>query len=249
MKNSSIEWTTDTFNPWWGCTKVSPGCTHCYAETLSNRYGKDVWGAGKQRLRTSAKYWEGPLAWDRKAARTGQIRRVFCASMADVFDPEVPAEWRADLFELIRQTQNLSWLLLTKRPSEIPSLGLPPETVWLGTSVEDQRRAQERIPQLLKIPATVHFLSVEPLLEPVDLGSLQGINWIICGGESGPRCRPMNIEWARSVRDQCRDAGIAFFCKQLGGHPDKRKRMDQFPEDLRIREFPESSPIQQLSLL
>jgi protein gp37 len=234
MKNSSIEWTDDTFKPWWGCTKVSPGCTHCYAETLSSRYGKDVWGPGKQRQRMSAKYWEGPLAWDRKVV-PGEIRRVFCASMADVFDPDVPPEWRADLFELIRQTRNLSWLLLTKRPDEIPSLGLPPETVWLGTSVEDQRRADERIPQLLNIPATVHFLSVEPLLEAVDLGSLQGINWIICGGESGLHCRPMNVEWARSVRDQCKNASVAFFMKQMAGHP---KGSNPIPADLMIREFP-----------
>jgi protein gp37 len=237
MKDTAIEWADDTFNPWWGCTKVSPGCTHCYAETLSNRYGKDVWGPGKERWRTSAKYWEGPIAWDRKAAREGKRRRVFCASMADVFDPEVPMHWRSDLYDLIRKTPNLDWMLLTKRPGLIKSLSAPPETVWLGTSVEDQRRADERIPELLAVPAAIHFLSVEPLLEPVQL-NLQGIDWVIVGGESGPRPSAMSIEWARAPRDQCASAGIAFFMKQLGGYPDKRKRMDQFPEDLRIREFP-----------
>jgi protein gp37 len=240
MKDTLIEWADDTFNPWWGCTKVSPGCAHCYAETLSNRYGKDVWGPGKERSRRSPKYWEGPMAWDRKAAREGERRRVFSGSMCDVFDSAAPMQWRSDLYDLIRKTRNLDWMLLTKRPSEINSLGAPPEKIWLGTSVEDQRRADERIPELLAVPAAVHFLSVEPLLESVQL-NLQGIDWVIVGGESGPRPRPMKVEWARHLKDQCRAAGIAFFMKQLGGYPDKRKKMEQFPEDLRIREFPTRS--------
>jgi protein gp37 len=238
MKDTAIEWADDTFNPWWGCTKVSPGCTHCYAETLSTRYGKDVWGPGRERWKMSAKYWEGPLAWNHKAARDGRRRRVFCASMADVFDPAAPTSWRSDLYELICKTPNLDWMLLTKRPSEINSLGLPPERVWLGTSVEDQERADSRIRELLKIPAAIHFLSVEPLLEQVTIENPTGIDWVIVGGESGPRARPMNIEWARQLKDQCKAAGIAFFMKQLGGYPDKRKSMDQFPEDVRVREFP-----------
>lgn len=237
MKNSSISWTHHTFNPWIGCTKVSPGCANCYAEVDRSTCFLGVkWGRGAPRHRT--KTCGDPLAHDRAAKRAGEIHRLFCASLADVFDPEVPMQWRSDLYDLIRKTRNLDWLLLTKRPSEINSLGVPPDKVWLGTSVEDQYRADERIPELLKIPAAIHFLSVEPLLEPVDLGGLHGIDWVIVGGESGPRLRPMKIEWARSLRDQCRAAGIAFFMKQLGGYPDKQESLDQFPEDLRIREFP-----------
>src|SRR3979490_3351945 len=118
MKNSLIEWTHHTWNPWSGCTKVSPGCAHCYAETLSKRWGKDIWGPGKERQRTSAAYWRQPLRWDRESASIGERKRVFCASMADVFDSEVPRQWRSDLFDLIRKTQHLDWLLLTKRPEE-----------------------------------------------------------------------------------------------------------------------------------
>jgi protein gp37 len=238
MKNSAISWTHHTFNPWIGCTKVSPGCQHCYAETLNKRYGKDLWGPGKERQRTSPAYWKQPLAWQRDALISGKQTRVFCASMADVFDPVVPVEWRWDLFKLIRKTPNLSWLILTKRPGEISSLGLPTENVWLGTSVEDQRRVMERIPAMLRTPAAIHFLSAEPLLENVTLGNMQGIDWVICGGESGPRARPMNIEWARQLKLQCESANVAFFMKQLGGYPNKRESMDQFPDDLRIQEIP-----------
>lgn len=161
--------------------------------------------------------------------------------MADVFDPEAPPEWRGDLFKLIEATPNLWWLLLTKRPeSVIEMIGghALPLNVWLGTSVEDQARADLRIPALLKVTATVRFLSVEPLLESVDLGNLTGIHWVIVGGESGPRCRPFDTAWARSIRDQCRAAGTAYFCKQLGGYPSKRHELLDFPADLRIREMP-----------
>jgi protein gp37 len=236
MKDTSIEWATSTFNAWWGCTKVSPGCTHCYAETLSNRYGKDVWGPGKERWRTSAKYWEGPLKWNQEAAQSGKSWRVFCNSMSDVFDSSAPDKWRSDLFGLIRRTPNLSWLILTKRLGEISKDLALPCNVWLGASVEDQRRADERIPDLIKVPAAIHFLSVEPLLEAVDLGDLHGIDWVIVGGESGRGYRPMDVEWALSVRDQCRNAGVRFFFKQMSGL--KSGSMDGAPVDLRIQEFP-----------
>jgi protein gp37 len=235
MKNTSIEWCDMTFNPWQGCTKVSPGCEHCYAESLSKRWGKDIWGSGKERARTSEAYWRQPLLWDREAAMLGQRKRVFCASMADVFDEAVPSNWRFDLFELIEQTPSLDWLLLTKRPQNIFSMvvelinteadgdwpeDLPPN-VWIGTSVEDQKRADIRIPALLKVSAAVHFLSVEPLLEPVDLGNISDIEWLICGEESGARARPMNAEWALAIRDQCLSASVPFFFKQWGGRTPK----------------------------
>jgi protein gp37 len=280
VKDSKIEWTDHTFNPWWGCTKVSPGCLNCYAETLDKRTGGNHWGKGAPRRRTSAANWRQPLKWQREAikdeydhdsdawCRDEDFRwerpRVFCASMADWLDPEVPVEWLADLLDLIRQTPNLDWLLLTKRPglwrdrlgdvyihhmrsktgfpgsptdfeSWIVNWRLcnkPPANVWIGSSVEDQTRADERIPQLLQIPARVRFLSCEPLLGPVDLDyqwtwgkvrkqdkSLMDaprIDWVIVGGESGPKSRPMHADWARDLRDQCVAAGVSFFFKQWG---------------------------------
>lgn len=177
-ENSAIEWCTHTFNPWVGCAKVSPGCKHCYAETLMDkRYGRVEWGVHGTRSKTSPGNWKKPLRWDRLAAESGTRARVFCASLADVFEdrPEL-VEWRAELFALIEATPNLDWQLLTKRPELIMRMvpdswaldGFPPN-VWIGTSVEDQERADERIPELLALPAQVRFLSCEPLLGPVDL--------------------------------------------------------------------------------
>lgn len=253
MKNSHIEWTTHTFNPWIGCTKVSPGCAHCYAETLMDtRYGRVKWGAGNPRVRTSDANWKQPRRWNREAEHATSRPRVFCASLADWLDDDhVPIEWLQDLFALIRATPNLDWLLLTKRPqnwkTRVASAilecrsacggrcqwlqdwlnGAPPANVWIGTTVEDQVRANERIPALLLIPARVRFLSCEPLLGPVDLavGDPKGrtaesyhsyIHWVICGGESGSKARPMHPEWASSLRDQCAAAGVAFHFKQWG---------------------------------
>jgi protein gp37 len=253
VKNSKIEWCDHTFNPWEGCTKVSPGCAHCYAETRNQRFAGGVnWGPGAPRRRTSAANWRQPLAWN-LWAENAQIAhwppsvpyvrpRVFCASLGDVFDSEVPDEWwRNDLFDLIFQCKNLDWLILTKRPalardylcgtSGVGAANLEEggcfEHVWLGTTVEDQQRADERIPALLSIPARVRFLSCEPLLGPVDLrisafngadsfSSIEGIHWVICGGESGPKARPMHPDWARSLRDQCAAAGVPFLFKQWG---------------------------------
>lgn len=237
-ENSSIEWTDHTFNPWIGCTHVSPGCEHCYAETMMDqRWSKVEWGKGKPRQRTSAANWRLPIKWNKQAAAEGVRRRVFCASLADVFDDEVEWGWREDLWGLIHDTPQLDWLLLTKRPQNIAAmvpaafLTMPRHNIWLGITVEDQRRANERIPELLKITATVRFLSCEPLLGPVDLwrwlvadmradgggvARLNQLHWIICGGESGHGARPMHPQWARSLRDQCQAAGVAFFFKQYG---------------------------------
>jgi protein gp37 len=260
MENSSIEWTDHTFNPWFGCTKVSPGCANCYAETLMDtRYGKVKWGKGQPRVRTSAANWRKPIQWNREAQKLEKRPRVFCASLSDWLDDEVPVEWLSDLMRLIVETPNLDWLLLTKRPQNFKkrieaaymkvacgsaeaddmmflweSKGIAPLNIWVGTSVEDQQRADERIPHLLQIPARVRFLSCEPLLGPVKLpngfngerrmgdGLLHSwaqpfIDWVIAGGESGPGARPMMKEWVVSLRDQCQTVNAAFHFKQWGG--------------------------------
>ncbi len=223
-EQTGIEWCHHTFNPWMGCTKVSAGCKHCYAERENMRYGKHRWGPGAQRQVTSDTYWQQPLKWDRKAAADGVRRRVFCGSWCDVFEdrPDLVAP-RARLFELIEQTLHLDWLLLTKRPENI---SVPddwytdfPGNVWMGTSVEDQQTADERIPALLRAPANVRFLSCEPLLGAVslpDTSQIHQIDWVIAGGESGPNARPMHPDHAYSLLDQCQAAGIPFFFKQWG---------------------------------
>jgi protein gp37 len=244
-ENSNIEWTDHTFNPWIGCTKVSPGCDHCYAETWDARGlqgGATRWGAQAARTRTSPANWRKPLAWNRAAAAAGKRARVFCASLADVFDnhASIKLEWRDDLWKLIEATPNLDWLLLTKRPQNVSRIVSGwmgphswPSNVWLGTTVENQTEADRRIPHLLAIPAVVRFLSVEPMLGPVDLGvpvraalfarkivpigdGTKPLSWVICGGESGPKARPMHPAWARSLRDQCNAAGVAYHFKQWG---------------------------------
>lgn len=185
-ETTTIEWTVSgdgtpgaTFNPWVGCQKVSPGCDHCYAEGWAKRSGLVKWGPGAQRRRTSPANWRKPLKWNAGAEASGIRRKVFCASLADVFDNQVPQEWRAALWDLIAATPCLDWLLLTKRPQNIVKMlpynpfVLAPEwpwpNVWLGTTVENQEEADRRISHLLAVPATVHFLSCEPLLGPIDI--------------------------------------------------------------------------------
>ena len=226
-ENTAISWATDTFNPWIGCTRVSPGCQHCYAEAFAKRYGKAEWGPTAQRVRTSAANWRKPIIWNRKAAAEGVRRRVFCASLADVFEDNPQVEtWRAELFGMIEQTSSLDWLLLTKRPENVNEMvpgrwrtvGRWPANVWVGTTIENQAAADKRIPELLSVPTLVHFLSCEPLLGPVSLaGHLGAIEWVIAGGESGPQARPMNPDWVRRLRDQCVAAGVPFHFKQWGG--------------------------------
>lgn len=236
-ENSKIEWTHHTFNPWWGCVKVSSGCKNCYADTLSHRYGFDVWGKDKPRRTLSASYWQQPHKWNREAAKAGEQRRVFCASMADVFeDHPTASQERLKLWPLIQATPSLDWLLLTKRPENVSTmlppdwLGHPMPNVWLGTSVENQEAANERIPHLLQIPAVVLFLSCEPLLGPLVIDNYlydlpededgapypNRISWVIVGGESGHGARPMHIDWVRHLRDQCEEESVAFFMKQWG---------------------------------
>ncbi len=220
-ENSTIEWTDATFNPWWGCTKVSDGCKFCYALSIANRFSPDIWGPGVERRTFGENHWREPLRWNRRAEEKGKRTRVFCASMADVFDPESPAEERERLWELIRATPNLDWQILTKRPhliaQDLPldwGNGYP--NVWLGTSVEDER-VLNRIESLTAVPAVVHFLSLEPLIGPLSNLLLDGIEWAIVGGESGPGARPMKAEWVEEIRLQCESADVPFFFKQWGG--------------------------------
>lgn len=269
-ENSKIEWTDHTFNPWIGCTKISPGCTNCYAavDTFARReraHGRELWGLRAERHRTSEVYWQRPLAWNKQKwlecsacgwrgpekemilsgcgnekcpkaeCCTPTRQRVFCASMADVFEDNLELEeWRASLFAWIQATPNLDWLLLTKRPENVTNM-IPynwlknfPPNIWMGTSVENQKYADERLPYLVNIPAKVRFISCEPLLSELKLNHEydgqyvrnwlhpNGVNWVICGGESGPQARPMHPAWARSLRDQCQAAGVPFFFKQWG---------------------------------
>lgn len=235
--NSNIEWTDHTFNPWIGCTKVSPGCDHCYAERREDqRLHRVRWGSGQPRHRT--KTWGDPVRWNKQHeaffAEHGRRQRVFCASLADVFDNEVDPAWRDELMGLIASTPNLDWLLLTKRIGNVERMlkasaweHLP--HVWLGATVVNQAEADRDIPKLLAVPARVRFLSIEPMLGPIDLhavvvaeqgrqqiGAQRGIDWVIAGGESGPKARPSHPDWFRSLRDQCAAAGVPFLFKQWG---------------------------------
>ncbi len=318
-ENSAISWTTHTFNPWIGCTKVSEGCKNCYAEAdFDARKGFAKWGPGGTRVVTSDANWHKPVRWnagaewwcdrcqahcferlDRCRGCGGVCRkpgpaerpRVFCASLADVFEgPEtMPAEAapavvaaRHRLLGLIARTPNLDWLLLTKRPQNVvrlwdeaatlreglldsgPPLAMPMPNVWLGTSVENQAAADARIPHLLRTPAAVRFLSMEPLLGPVSLFNepeaiapdelrrrreipvCRGarIDWVIVGGESGHGARPMQIEWARSLVAQCKSAGVACFVKQMGENAEDSNSAGRFSLKLKdkkggdISEFP-----------
>jgi protein gp37 len=181
-ETTKISWCDSTFNPWVGCTKVSPGCTNCYAEVQDHRWGHDRWGPGKARELTSKANWALPIRWNAAAAKAGVRRRVFCGSLCDVFDPEAPVGGRARLWDLIHATDHLDWLLLTKRPERFgPELPLGwhelgwPRNVWLGVTVENQEQAEKRIPLLLEQDAVVRFLSCEPMLEDVGLNRHLGI--------------------------------------------------------------------------
>ncbi len=249
-ESTAIAWTDHTFNPWQGCAKVSPACDHCYAESLSKRVGHpERWGVDGERAVTSDGYWRNPLRWDAKAAAAGRPSLVFCASMADVFEDRRDLDpVRERLWELIARTPNLIWQLLTKRPENIyGSVPLRwtweggvdwPTNVWVGTTVEDQASADLRIPHLIQIPAPVRFLSCEPLLERVSLrwAAYEDIGWVIVGGESGGGFRPLDVENARVLRDECERAGVPFFFKQHGGLT--AKAGGHLLDGVRIQQFP-----------
>lgn len=222
-KNSRIEWTTHTFNPWWGCVKVSPACQHCYAEAWAKRVGSRVWGVKAERRFFGDKHWAEPIKWNLAAAELGERPRVFCASMADVFEDRRDLDdARARLWELIVATPNLDWLLLTKRPESVckmvPWTNDWPPNIWLGTTVEDQKWAEERLPHLAEIPAAVRFISAEPLLGPLNISHWlsEHIDWVITGGESGPKARPSSPSWFLDLLNQCMASEVAFHFKQWG---------------------------------
>lgn len=223
-ESTPIAWTDHTFNPWMGCTKVSAGCNNCYAEKLTlNRMGLDLWGPSRTRQVTKQP-WINVRRWNRAAALDGVRRRVFCASLCDVFEDQVIAnQTRPALWDLIRECTALDWQVLTKRPERIAD-NLPADWgsegwqhVWLGTSIEDMR-VSERADHLRRVPAVVRFISYEPALGPLDDLNLQGIDWVIYGGESGPGYRPEDKNWARVMRRKCSDASIAFLHKQSAGY-------------------------------
>lgn len=226
-ETTGISWTDHTFNPWWGCVKISPACTNCYADTFSKRTGFQIWGPDTERRFFGDKHWNEPLKWNEKAAKDGVRRKVFCASMADICeDHPALGDARLRLWSLIRKTPNLDWQLLTKRPENykrfLPQAWLdsPLPNVWLGTTVENQEYANIRIPRLATVPAALRWLSVEPLLGRIDLiRFLQAgvVDWMIVGGESGASYRPLDIDDAEYLRDQCETFKVPYFFKQVGG--------------------------------
>lgn len=251
LKDSRIEWTHHTFSPWWGCEKVSRGCQHCYAEAWAKRTGHDVWGSGSPRRFFGDKHWREPLKWNTEAKAAGERRRVFCASMADVFEDRLDLNpQRERLFRLIEETQDLDWLVLTKRPENMRKLvpghwkGGWPVNVWAGTTIESNA-TRERWAHLKQVPASVRFISAEPLVEDVDFSTIIGVeysdiigdwlpeqihvlgghpspDWIIVGGESGGGASSFNPDWARKIRDQCAAGKVSFFMKQLGTNVEDR---------------------------
>ena len=294
-KTTEIAWCSHTFNGWIGCTKVSEGCKNCYAATRDARHmlgPVSHWGPGAPRHVTSESNWRQPLAWARAAKRDGVRRRVFCASLADVFEAEAPVEARRRLWKVIGETyMQLDWLLCTKRPERI--IGVMDDDglnfgffdvckCWLLTSTENQEQFDKRVPYLLDVDAAVHGVSIEPMLGPVNLHPwarspmlgpvnlhpwARSLSWAIVGGESGPGARPCNVEWMRSIVEQCKTSGTACFVKQLGavaqatipnihgdlifrytGSEGKKKwgagsDPAEWPADLRVQQFPETATV------
>lgn len=248
-KETGISWTNHTFNPWWGCTKVSPGCDFCYAEAFDKRVGGAHWGKGAPRREFGDKHWNEPLKWNRDAEKAGKPAMVFCASMADIMDDEAPEGARERLWKLIDDTPHLIWQLLTKRPHRYERY-LPATfkhgNVWLGTTAENQEFYDVRWPILSKVGILRKFtrwISYEPALGPLRLTNGHGAwpEWVIFGGESGAGRRPCEVEWANALRRECQEelgGQTKFFVKQMGGRtPTEGKAA--IPEHLQIQEFPE----------
>ncbi|MBI2917179.1 MAG: phage Gp37/Gp68 family protein [Chloroflexi bacterium] len=232
---SAIEWTDATWNPVTGCTKISPGCAHCYAEAMTIRFGRGKpFLPGRSEIKLHPGRLRLPLTW--KAHR-----RIFVNSMSDLFHGEVPIAFVRQVFDVMAQGHQHVFQILTKRHEQLRALAHEldwPQHVWIGVSVEDQYWADQRIPCLAAVPAGVRFLSVEPLLEKVDLRPyLKDLQWVIVGGESGPKARPMDPDWVRRIRDDCSVAGVPFFFKQWGGRTCKAggrmldgRTFDEMPE-------------------
>lgn len=262
MAKTTIQWTTTplpdgtlhhgwTFNSHWGCVEQSAECDNCYARQLSRQWGFDIWGKDKPRRLFGDKHFQQLYSYNAEAKKVGANLKVFCNSMSDLFEnhPDVK-EAREKLFSIIDDTQNLNYLLLTKLPGWInrmkPDRFQP--NVWYGTTVgiEDSKW---RIKRLKKVIAAVRFLSIEPLLGPLPNLDLQGIDWVIIGGESGHKCREMKIEWVEDIINQCEKANVPVFVKQLGTKLSKELKlkhymggdMDEWPDSLshfKIRQFP-----------
>jgi protein gp37 len=234
-EHTSIEWTDATWNPVRGCTKVSPGCKHCYAEAFAERF-RGVPGHPFEQgfdLRLVPEKVLEPLTWKRP-------RRIFVNSMSDLFHEKVPPSFIAAVFSVIERAHWHIFQILTKRPERLCEISstLPwPSNLWMGVSIESARYAY-RARLLATIPAKTKFISAEPLLGPIPDMPLEAINWVIVGGESGRFARPMDLSWARGLRDQCKSAGVAFFLKQLGGRTTKRGGEQAVLDGRRWREFP-----------
>lgn len=227
MENTAIEYTTHTWSPWYGCTRISSGCQNCFAERWAKRFGIVQWGKGKPRRLASIEQWRKPLDWNERTPGASVL-----IDLCDPFDPDVDKNWREQMFWTIERTPRLTWLLLTKRPGHAlqywPTSWCrrPPTNALIGVSVEDQASADDRIPLLLKVPSERRWISAEPLLGPIDLhlhetaqgsGRIRdGVHWIVVGGESGPGARECRLEWVQSIVEQSRGAEIPCFVKQLG---------------------------------
>ena len=255
--STTIAWTDKTYNPWIGCQVVTEAeCGDCYAKRWAHRHAMPVWGSLTHSPRHVTRTGHDPFTWNKQAQAEGRRFKVFCASLADVFEPHPDVvEARLRLWETIERTPSLDWQLLTKRPKFIMRL-VPaswvqhwPAHVWIGTSVGTQQAAEKRIPYLLDVPAPVRFLSCEPLVEQVTLAPWfvsGGLHWVICGGYSGSQARPMELAWARSLKAECDMHGVTFFMKQLGTvyakqhglHNWKGEDVREFPADLRVQAFP-----------
>ena len=223
-EHSKIEWTDHTWNPWIGCTKVSPACDNCYAEALmADRLHQVEWGSGNDRKTTSEANWKQPLRWNRAAAARGVVENVFCLSLGDIWDNEVDPHLRAKAFNVMDSTPQLRYLLLSKRIGNAVKMcnsiaGLP-RNAALGATLVNQDEWDRDLPKLQdagqRLGALFTFASVEPMLGPINAnGSFP--DWVIVGGESGPSARPMHPDWVRALRDQCAEADVAFFFKQWG---------------------------------
>lgn len=227
-QNSGIEWTDATWNPWYGCRKVSPGCAHCYAEREMRRYGRNF----NMVTRAADATFYSPLKWK-------DPRKIFTCSWSDFFIEEAD-DWRGEAWNIITETPRHTYLVLTKRTARIATNPLAwPANVWLGASVETTRQYR-RIDELRKIPARIRFLSMEPLLARTQHTNLEGIHWVIVGTESGPGARFTDLAWIRGLRDKCFGEGVAFFLKQLTTTGGIKIPFEQWPQDLQVRQWPNS---------
>ncbi len=262
---TKIEWCDETWNVLTGCTRVSPGCENCYAERLAaTRMKNHPRYEGVSQMTPAGPRFTGEVRCHEQLLdvprRWRKPRMIFVSAQSDLFHPLVPAEFIAKVFATMAEARQHRFQVLTKRPERAADLlndppggtTWPLPNVWIGTSVEDQQRAEERIPLLSQIPAAVRFVSCEPLLGPIDLHKCEfSLDWVIVGAESGPGARPMRLAWARSIVEQCRTSRVACFVKQIGPRPivvgnyrqvvkhPKGGDPSEWPEDLRVREFPE----------